>query len=143
MILDDGFFADERLVGLNIGRRDEFDWADEIAVAIADQGKVRLVENNPVFLEVMEAGDFAKDVAFDLPHHANYEKGFSFRLVIYPATGAAPQGGGVLEETHDGLSGEAVSVVAAGRDLAPPAQAVDLVFRKRDGLPKHILPNLR
>jgi hypothetical protein len=39
-VFDDGFLADERIVGLDIGRGNELKWANRITVLIADPGEV-------------------------------------------------------------------------------------------------------
>src|SRR6266446_6703627 len=69
MVFDEGFLADEGFVGLDIGRGNEFEGTNEITVLIVDQGEVRFVGEEPVFLKVMQAGDVLEDQPFNFPEN--------------------------------------------------------------------------
>src|SRR5207245_2651927 len=69
LVFDEGFFADERFVRLDIGRGNKFEWANEITVLIVNPGEVRFIGEEPIFLAVMEASDVLEDQAFDFPEN--------------------------------------------------------------------------
>ena len=128
MIFDEGFLPYERFVGLDIGRGEKLERTNQITVLIADQGEVSLVGQQPVFLEMMQAGDVLENQPFNFPENGLQVRG-RFRAL--------------LEELHYCLGGDAVWVETAGQNaviLMAPAQAPDLVFGEEEGLLEEELP---
>ena len=100
--LSDRLRMEERVIGLDIGCWNQFKRADQFIVHILDRGEVGLIGDEPVFFEMMEAGDISQDQPPEFKD--DLFRGGCLEMEL--------TGSGQFEEFHYRLGGHAIWVIA-------------------------------